>query len=101
MLNSHDQAKEFVSRIDEEVNWLMEMICTSKHPICSAPMDIAMKRDGKGDGNAALSLQAFEICNALSQHLDLDGKCPNSRDDIKRIIENVISGEAWVKFPDR
>ena len=79
----------------------METICTSKHPICSAPMDIAMKRDGKGDSNVTLSLQAFKICDVLSRCLDIDGKRPNSRDDIKRIIENAISGEAWVEFPDR
>ena len=38
----------------------------SKHPVCSDPMDIAMQGNGKGDGDAALNLQAFEICNMLA-----------------------------------
>jgi len=38
----------------------------SKHPIGSAPADIAMKGNGKGDSEAALSLQVFKICDALA-----------------------------------
>ena len=66
MLNSHDWAKEFIGRVYKEINWLMKVIHMSKHPIYSAPMDIAMKGNGKGDSDATLSLQVFKVCDMLA-----------------------------------
>jgi len=66
VLNSHDRAKEFINRVDKEINWLMKAICTSEHPICSAPTDIAMKGNGKGDSDATLSLQVFKVYDTLA-----------------------------------
>ena len=44
----------------------MEAISTPQHPICSAPMNIAMERDGKRDCDAVLHLQTFKVGNALT-----------------------------------
>ena len=41
-------------------------ISTSQHPIRSAPTDIAMKRNGKRDRDATLSLQTFKVGDALT-----------------------------------
>ena len=79
---------------------MAKAISTSEHAVCSAPADIAVERNAKWDRNAALSLQAFEICDALTRCLNLDGKRSNGRDDIKGVMKNAITGKTWVKFPD-
>ena len=65
MSNGCDGAKEFIGRVDEKVDWLMEVISMSKHSIHSAPVDIAMERDSKRDCDAAFNLQVLKVCNAL------------------------------------
>ena len=100
MLNGCDGAKEFIGRVDEKVDWLTEAISTSKHSIHSAPVDIAMERDSKRDCDAALNLQALKVHNALARCLNLDGKCSNSRANVKRVTKNAIHRKGGVKFPD-
>ena len=54
----------------------------------------------QGDIDSTLLLKALEVSNALSRCLNLDGKCLNHHNDVKRIAKDPILWKGGIEFPN-
>ena len=52
----------------------------------------------QGDIDSTLLLKALKVSNALSRCLNLDGKCSNHCNDVKRIAKDPILWKGGIEF---
>ena len=59
-----------------------------------------MKRDLEWLGKATFSLEAFEVGDALTRGLNLDGERAYGCNDIEGVAKDTAAGESRIKLPD-